>query len=88
MIVILDFLFFSHSLVQAGWEDQNLASASRPAAPAEAAPAHPNPSGQPPPLHAESSQTEPSQDDLWTELELPLMPGHGRWLALRQLEDH
>ncbi len=59
----------------AGSEAKNRASASRPTAPAEAAPAHRNPAVQPP-------QAEISQEDLWTELEQPLMLDHERRLAL------
>lgn len=44
-------------------------------------PAYPNPAVQPP-LHVELPQAEIIQDDLWAELEQPLMPDHERRLEL------
>lgn len=76
VVILLDFLYLSNGSFLcraecAGSEAQNLASASRPTAPAEAAPAHRNPA---PP------QAEISQEDRWTELEQPLMLDHERRL--------
>lgn len=78
VVILLDFLYWDNGSFLcraeecAGSEAQNLASASRPTA----APAHRNPAVQPP-------QAEISQEDLWTELEQPLMLDHERRLELK-----